>query len=193
MNIDVAEPLEVLQQVVSALKQAEVPYLIGGSFASGIHGKARSTQDLDILCDFRSSDLEKFISLVEPYFFIDEDLFRTQVRRKESVNIIHIRTMFKVDLFTRIGDFEEEQLKRTLAIDPFSSGFLVNFASAEDTILAKLRWYQLGNQQSSYQWKDLQGVVNIQQDNLDIDYLKTWAARLQVSELLSKLLESKIS
>ena len=63
------------------------------------------------------------------------------------------------------------------------------FASAEDTVLAKLEWYQKGNCMSDQQWRDLKGVLKVQSQAIDRKYLKEWATKLGVEDLLKRALE----
>ncbi|MFN2405795.1 MAG: hypothetical protein ABR594_07045, partial [Pyrinomonadaceae bacterium] len=65
----------------------------------------------------------------------------------------------------------------------------VYVATAEDTVLAKLRWYSAGNETSSTQWRDVLGVMAVQRDSLDVPYLRAWAERLGVNDLLSRAIE----
>ena len=44
----IAEVLEVTLRVVDILEGLGVPYLVGGSVASSLHGIPRSTQDVDL-------------------------------------------------------------------------------------------------------------------------------------------------
>jgi hypothetical protein len=60
----------------------------------------------------------------------------------------------------------------------------VRFASPEDTLLHKLIWYKLGNQVSDRQWGDVLGVLKVQGEALDHEYLDHWAPLLDVSDLL---------
>lgn len=59
-------------------------------------------------------------------------------------------------------------------------------ASAEDTVLAKLEWYRLGDEVSERQWNDLIGVMKTQYNALDRDYLAHWAGELHVADLLAR-------
>jgi hypothetical protein len=43
----------------------------------------------------------------------------------------------------------------------------------------------------SRQWRDIIGVLKVQENNLDIDYLQKWIARLNLSDLWKRLLEEK--
>jgi hypothetical protein len=47
-------------------------------------------------------------------------------------------------------------------------------------------WYQAGNEVSERQWLDILGVLKVQAEDLDAPYLREWAARLDVSELLAR-------
>jgi hypothetical protein len=67
----------------------------------------------------------------------------------------------------------------------------IRLSSAEDTILAKLRWYiAMGG--SKRQWADIVGVITRQQQHLDLGYLRSWAKTLQVhAELEQALLDAQ--
>jgi len=63
-----------------------------------------------------------------------------------------------------------------------------SLASAEDTILTKLEWYRLGGETSDRQWRDILGVIKVQENHLDLAYLRQWASELKVLDLLEKAL-----
>ena len=63
------------------------------------------------------------------------------------------------------------------------------FASAEDIILQKLIWYRLGNQISDRQWRDVLGVLKVQNQKLDFNYLKQWGERLNLVGLIAQALQ----
>jgi hypothetical protein len=58
-------------------------------------------------------------------------------------------------------------------------------SSPEDIILNKLQWYHLGGRLSQQQWKDVLGVLKVQGNRLDLKYLKYWASKLNLSDLLN--------
>ncbi len=62
-------------------------------------------------------------------------------------------------------------------------------ASPEDTLLAKLEWYRQGGEVSERQWRDVLGVLKVQAENLDFDYLQSMAEELNVKDLLDRALE----
>lgn len=56
---------------------------------------------------------------------------------------------------------------------------------AEDTLLHKLRWYELGGRGSERQWGNVLGILRVQ-TALDLEYLRRWAAELGLSGLLEE-------
>jgi hypothetical protein len=82
-------------------------------------------------------------------------------------------------LFPVIRVLEETD---TLSEEPMSRE--VFFCSTEDIILHKLQWYESGGRTSERQWLDVLGVIKVQADCLDKEYLKQWSKKLGVFELL---------
>lgn len=70
--------------------------------------------------------------------------------------------------------------------DPLHTLYL---ASAEDVILHKLYWFQLGDRVSERQWHDVLGVIQVQYETLDYHYLEQTAQNLRVGELLHRALK----
>ena len=66
------------------------------------------------------------------------------------------------------------------------------FSTPEDIILAKLDCYRNGNFVSSQQWRDISNVIRIQGEKLDLDYLRTWASELKLSDLLEQALAESL-
>lgn len=62
------------------------------------------------------------------------------------------------------------------------------FATPEDVVLHKLDWYRQGGECSERQWSDVLGVVRVQATRLDRDYMREWAAKIGVDDLLVRLL-----
>ena len=184
------DPLAVLRDLIRVLDNLAAPYLVGGSFASGIYGEFRATQDIDLLVDFAGIDPREFITSLIPTFFIDDVSVPRAISEAQSFNIIHRKTAFKVDIFTRLGDFERQELARAISVEAYGLSLQVKVASAEDCILAKLRWYEIGGRVSERQWNDMLGVIRIQRERLNLEYLTGWANKLGLTESLRKLLQA---
>jgi hypothetical protein len=158
-----SEPITVTLLVVEALERLNVPYLIGGSLASALHGVARATLDTDIVAAIRLEHAEPFAQALSDAFYVEADAIRDAVRHQSSFNVIHWETMFKVDVFVaKPRPFDRAQftrrVERVVATDPPRTAYL---ASVEDTILAKLIWYRQGGEVSERQWRDVLGVLKV--------------------------------
>jgi hypothetical protein len=180
------EPLAVTLLVTDALEQVGARYVIGGSLASTIHGVVRTTLDTDIVTDLNLQQAGPLADVLAGAFYLDIDTIRHAIRQRSSFNVIHLATMFKVDLFVQKGrPFDEQQLGRRQSwiADP-DSGRTIYVATPEDTVLAKLAWYRQGDEISERQWRDILGVLAVQRNRLDLAYMRQWAASLGVSDLL---------
>lgn len=186
-----SEPTRITLLVVAILERLGVPYVIGGSFASSLHGVFRASVDADIVADLGFEHVERFRRELGDAFYHDEAAMRRAIELRRSFNVIHLDTMFKVDVFLPKGrPFDEAQLRRreshVITVDPEQSAFV---ASAEDTVLAKLDWYRQGGEVSEQQWRDVLGILQVQRGSLELDYLRSMAASLGVSDLLARALE----
>jgi hypothetical protein len=193
--VSLPEPIAVTLLVTDALERLRIAYFIGGSLASATQGVARATMDADLVADLRPEHVEPLARLLGGAFYFDVDTIRHEVRRRGSFNVIHLPTMFKVDIFVNKGrPFDRAQFERralhVLAAEPERSAYV---ASAEDTILAKLEWYRKGDEVSDRQWRDIQGVLKAQSDRLDLAYLRRWALQLNVDDLLERALAEAYS
>jgi len=181
--------LAAITPIVEALEQLGVNYHIGGSVASSIHGIIRATIDADLVADLELKHVRPLVKLLEADYYIDEDAVRDAVKRRSSFNAIYLDAMLKVDVFVpKLRLFDQEELRRT-QLQPLIEGarpFYV--ASPEGTILNKLEWFRMGGEVSDRQWNDILGVLKVQGSNLDMIYLRRWAAALQVTDLLERAL-----
>lgn len=174
--------------VLDALEGLGVRYHVGGSYASSVHGVPRQTRDADLVVELDAATVPLLAQRLESDFYLDRDRLREAVARRSSVNLIHLATGFKIDLFVK-GDrpFDEVELSRSqLAELPGASGWTVPVKSAEDTVLRKLWWFS--QSESERQWTDVLGILKVQRGNLDIPYLERWAEELGVAELLQRAL-----
>jgi hypothetical protein len=54
----------------------------------------------------------------------------------------------------------------------------------------KLKWFRQGGEVSIQQWRDVLGLLNAH-PGLDRSYVETWAAKLQLAELLERALQER--
>lgn len=184
------ETARITLLVARALEQIGIPYAIGGSLASSLHGVMRSTLDVDIVADMRLEHVQPLVATLTKEFYADDEMMRDAIEHHSSFNLIHYETAFKVDIFIRkLRAFDQIQLERrrmaVIATDPEESAYIV---SPEDIILSKLEWYRMGGEVSDRQWRDILGVLKTRAGELELDYLREWAAELKVGDLLERAL-----
>jgi predicted nucleotidyltransferase len=186
-------PFEVLSQIARVFESLGVAYVVVGSFASSTRGVYRATADIDIVTDLKSSQVEPLVAALRETFYIDDLAARRAVARHGSFNVIHYDAAFKVGVFVPADDddLSRQQLARRQReqIAP-NVPQEIYVATAEDTILAKLRWYRAGGSISRTQLNDVLGIVGTQGSSLDVAYLRERAEKSGVADLLEQVLNA---
>ena len=185
-------PIATLKHIVIILESLSITYLVGGSVASVALSEPRSTNDIDIVVDLQEENVGDFLVALGEDFYAEEEIIRDAIHLKSSFNLILLETMIKIDVFVREANaWTESEFSRKHQLDLGIAGepVLAWLPSAEDVILQKLAWYRLGGEVSERQWRDVQGVLKVQAENLDYDYLKKWASFRHVSDLLLKAVQ----
>ncbi|HXG93355.1 MAG TPA: hypothetical protein VNN73_13490 [Blastocatellia bacterium] len=182
------DKVDTLIMVITALERLGIQYLIGGSFASSFYGYPRTTMDADVLASIKLDQADALVKEIQSEFYVDAQAVRRAIQTNTHFNLIHTGSLFKVDVFLAKSDaFTANQLERRQlhSLRPDQSAY---FATAEDTILAKLNWYRRGGEISDLQWRDIIGIINVQGSRLDLGYLRQWAQQLNVHDLLEEAL-----
>lgn len=180
---------KVLAAFVRACEKCRVPYVVGGSVASGAYGQPRQTNDIDIAV---AVDLPRALCLageLESEFMVDRlEIERTLATNEvyRSFQFLHLEEFIKVDVFApALDDYTVGHFRRGKSIE-FFDGCKARCSSPEDILLYKLRWYRLGGYVSDKQWNDIVHLIEVQGENLDREYLSQWANHFDVVELLVK-------
>jgi len=166
----------LFSRLVPVLNAAAVPYMLTGSVASSLHGTPRSTRDLDVVID---PTREQLIALVRRSatmdYFADEQQAIDAFTRRSQFNVIDNVTGWKVDLIfmenSEYGKLAFERRSRAIVL-----GNEVEVCSAEDILLAKMRWAKASG--SDRQLQDAAGIIATQGDALDSKYLHSWTESL---------------
>jgi hypothetical protein len=182
--------IDVLLRVAGVLDEMQIPYFVVGSVASSIHGFSRATADVDIVADLRPENVSPLYTALKDECYVDEQAMRRAISLRRMFNLIHLDTMFKVDIYvTKDDEFSRQQFKmaRRETLLPGEAGD-VYISAPEETIPAKLRRHRRGGEVSERQLSDVLGVLKVQRERLDLEYLREWAVRLEVLDLLERLL-----
>jgi len=180
--------IAALDTVIGCFEKFAIAYYIGGSVASSAYGIARATMDVDLVASVEMRQVDSLVKALEKDYYIDAGMVRDAIHRSTSFHLIHLETVIKIDVFIlKEQPYDSEAFARRQpdTLDEESSRKFY-LSSPEDIILNKLQWYQKGGGISEQQWRDILGVLKVQADKLDIEYLKYWASRLNLSGLLNR-------
>jgi hypothetical protein len=184
-----ADLFSALRPVAAAFESLGVRYFVGGSVASSAHGLARASLDVDVVADLDPPHVSPLVRRLEDAYYVDEDRVRAAVEARRSFNVIHLETMFKVDVFvSKRRPYDQEALARAQVLEERTADVRTFVASAEDTVLAKLEWFRAGGEVSERQWADVIGVLKTARHERDEVYMRRWAADLGVADLLERAL-----
>jgi hypothetical protein len=182
------DPIAVAASFAQLLERLYIPYVIGGSLASSVHGEPRSTNDIDVVADVRARHIDDLVRDLANDHYVSREAVEDAVRSTGTFNVIQIHGAIKIDVFVVGNDpFDRERLRHREQIRVSSDPPIDLFIdSAENTVLRKLEWYRRGGEVSERQWRDVVGILRIQTPTLDWSHLDQWAARLHVADLLAK-------
>lgn len=166
--------IQSLKEVCSFLDEAALEYMLVGGLAVGIWAEPRATVDIDVLVSVRINDVEdlkrrltesnKFVFIHDkPMVFGKVSFLRATLKSNPDVSL---------DFLFADDVFENEALNRKKSIQ--LTDFLVNISTPEDLIILKL---VSGREQDRL---DARKILDIQRENLDIDYLRKWLEKLGV-------------
>lgn len=170
------------------LDQAGIPYMLAGSFASTLHGRPRSTQDVDIVIDPTEAALTAFLdALPADRAYVDRRTALNALASRDMFNVIDLETGWKADLIIRkLRPFSVREFERR-RVTPWY-GLSVIVVTPEDTVLSKLEWCRLSGG-SERQLTDVAGVVSASGAALDHAYIEHWVDDLRVREEWARVLE----
>jgi hypothetical protein len=190
--MELPDILAVMASVAEVLEELGVSYHLGGSVASSLQGIWRATNDIDVAANLTVAQAHPFVERTQAAYYVDEGAVLEAILYHRSFNLIHSTMFFKVDIFIPAPSAYTSQMFQRVqrkTIDAGARQYTFPLASAEDSILKKLEWYQMGGRVSDQQWRDVLGILKVQGPALDLAYLHQWAGTLQVEELLAQALE----
>jgi hypothetical protein len=190
-SLDIASFLKL---VVEALEAAGVEYLIGGAIAEWAWGEPRATQDLDLVVKIPIKSVNKLSKeLAKRDMLIPAEIILNNIledRADIPVNAIHMYSGLKADLYpVRKGDeLRQSAFERREQVDYGPPVGKVYIHSPEDLILYKLIYF--GQSQQSKHSRDIAAILKSKKNELDMDYIEQWAARLGLSSLWKEMLDN---
>jgi hypothetical protein len=166
----------VLRRILDALAEADVSYMLTGSFASAFHGAPRATHDIDIVIAPSLGSLEKLLKQLPSDRYYSSREAALQAFGSEGLfNVIDFESGWKVDfIIKKRRPFSSCEFERRR--EESLMGTTVFVASAEDVVISKLEWAKLA--ESERQLEDVAGVLRTRKGQLDLDYIERWLTTL---------------
>ena len=187
------ELTDALAPLADVCEQLGLRLQVGGSVATSAYGVARTTLDVDVVIDLPLALAARFVRALEDEYLVELEAVKDAVRRRASFNVIHERTVIKIDVFIPAAEgFGRESFRRGIrdSLDPSDQARTFVLATPEDMILHKLLWYELGHRIATRQWDDVVGVVAVNRASLDWGHIERWARVLAVDDLVDELLST---
>jgi hypothetical protein len=168
---------DAISEVIEALNEIKVSYMLVGSFSSMYYSFPRSTVDADFVVGTQDLDVDRLSILLGKRFKFDPQLSFEAVGGSIRNEIEIKGTPFRIELF-RLTDepFDRSRFERRREIILF--GKHVWIPTVEDVILQKLIWDRPKDRD------DVAGVIEANRESLDEDYLHFWASRLGLTDKL---------
>ena len=182
---------ELLNRVVAVLEREGVPYMVTGSFVSGVQGEPRSTHDIDLVVVVTPTDIPALTAeFPAGRYHLDEQSAREAIARRDMFNLADNDTGDKVDFWLLTDEpFDQSRFGRRQRAP--IGGVPMYMSRPEDTILQKLRWADMSGG-SEKQFNDLKSVYELQFAVLDFDYFGQWIDPLGVRDLWDRLLAEAV-
>lgn len=182
------DPIRIACSVTAVLDELDVPYVIGGSIASALHGEPRFTKGVDVAAALEPAHVPRLADALEAEFWVDRLAMAEAVEQRHVFQLVHRASYLKIDVFVpAAGGLDDAKWERRRRVR-FEAGEAW-VTDAESIVLQKLVWFRSGGGVSDQQWRDVLGILKVQHGRLDDAYLRTWAARLDVVELLERALD----
>jgi len=183
-----------LRSVIDTLERLGLTYAIGGSVASSIYGDPRSTRDVDISVVLAVDESYRFAAAFEQLgYYCPFDVVLDALIANQPFNIIDAVSGFKADIFLVSPDAPSDheqailQRRRREIYNDRTRATAVLY-SPEDVIVYKLKYYVMG--QIPKHLRDIAGILVAQGEQLDLDYVAHWAARVGAGTVWQQVLDA---
>ena len=177
--------LEVLRDFVEKAAQAEILYMVTGSFAMSAYGKPRFTRDIDIVLEIKPETVDKFCALFEKDYYISKNSVERAVNNRSMFNLIHLEKAVKIDcIVCKNTEFEKLKFQRRREAKIGELAFWT--ITKEDLILSKLVWAS-----KSFSETQIRDIANLTMNEYDAEYVQVWVKKLDLETIWRKISEWK--
>lgn len=176
-------PLELAVQFGQVLDDAGIEYAVGGSVASSMFGEPRSTLDIDFALRGSAEAFDEALLRAAADFYIPTAAASRAILSNDSFNLLHNASGIKIDVFV-LGEafLDRRQIERRVKISLEAGDLWVT--SPLDIVLRKLWWFQLSEERSERQWRDVIGLLRVTE--VDDERLQSDAIEADLGELAQR-------
>jgi len=138
----------------------------------------RSTNDIDIVIAPSRVQIEELLEhFPAAEFATNKDDALDAFTRRSLFNVVDYKSLWKVDfIIKQQTPFDASRFSRRAIVE--IAGVSLYAASPEDILITKLWWAKLS--ESERQINDAAGIIQVQADDLDLDYVEKWVAVLEL-------------
>ena len=164
---------EAAAQIIAALEQAGLPYMLVGSLSSMLYGVSRNTKDADFVVEFGEKGIAPVRRLLSNEFKFDPQISFESVTGTVRYIFDVATTGFRIERFKLSSDpHDQERFRRRVHISIPHLGCTACVPTAEDVVITKLRWSLHANRNKDRD--DVRDVVTVRGNVLDWDYIHQW-------------------
>lgn len=175
---------EAVIAVVEALDSIGIEYMLVGSLSSNFYGVPRSTHDADFVVQFGHESLNELLERLGPEFQLDRQMSFETVSMTTRHILRLANSPFIIELFC-LSDDEHDQERFRRRRQGKLRGHTVWLPTPEDVIVTKINWSR--NRKSGKDRDDVRGIIAQMGDQLDWNYIYSWADRHGTRELLHEI------
>jgi hypothetical protein len=175
---------DAVRDVIAALDDCGIPYILVGSYSTNVYGIPRSTQDADFVIQLGEASISALARRLEPSIRIDPQMSFETVTMTRRYVAEAVGTAFKIEFFL-LGDdlYQRERFRRRVLVSTLDRQ--VWLPTPEDVIVTKLQWALLANRTKDRD--DARDVIAVQSDRVDWGYVHEWSERQGTRALLDEI------
>lgn len=158
---------EALADLSRALQQIEAPSMVIGGIAVIAHGVARQTVDIDATIFAHQLDTSQALEALADWSIRPRIADALEfAERSQVLLLVHEKTKVTLEISLAFSSFEQEALKRAVAVD--FGGVRIQVAIPEDLVIYKaLAW----RDRDRY---DIEQLLTLHADHIDLERVRAF-------------------
>jgi hypothetical protein len=169
--------VRIVNDLAAVFDRLQIRFALGGALATNYWGVVRTTQDVDCLVALPALKYQLLADelqavgcrqLDEDGNLVEVSAVRIRSQSQERKFIECFQDVVRIELFVPVVPLQDEILRRAVPM-PLGNR-TVPITTAEDLVLLKMAFHRAKDV------LDVRGILWVQRDKLDLDYLARWSA-----------------